>query len=950
MRSEAMSDIQNLIKLAVRNDFLAQFETFLKVEDKATGNLEHPKANIHQQRLAEVDEVARSLNRPCRIIGLKPRQKGSSTASVGMGYVRLKRKRAKGLIAGGAHFQGQNLFGMLGTYAATDELDPGMCKVMDKDARFSNGSLMTRITLATESPGRSGTYRFMLVTEAALLARDGVANADNVLDGLLKCVPYEPDTTIILESTAYGACYDKETEVLTDQGWKLFSDLDGSEAILTKDPSTNDVYYQPEWKHQVHRHKGEMVVFEGSNVNLRVTPNHSMWMARQKGKMKMSRADSVRGRSTDYYFERKLGNWKAEGMESVTIPAYRHRQGAGWRTLEEKVVPIDVWLKFLGHFLTDGHVTWNDGNKRVVLTQVKFQDAFRESAQAMAAAMGCEVREEKHENGIRLSLINAQLASYLKDFTQPKRIPRDLLMGLSRDQCRKFIGWLYDGDGCHHRRDSANENGKDYGRIYAGVDKGFSDDLQELYLKAGYGAAERVKRVSDPNHNDTYIASFTHEDRACLKCSNPPRFEDGCDETVYCVTLPKDHLLMVRRRGQSVWCGNSGYFYDVWQGGITIDEFKAGKSGYVKVFSAWYEFADSRRDPASVDIYGWDSLRPDEVAYFDDLRDRLGVTVDLEQAAWVRWAVKEECKGDWDKFRQDYPSDDVTAFLTSGRCVFAAEAIRHQERVAGERPREFGRLEYHERGDRVNWIGCPEGQATCVRWEHPRVGCTYTISVDVMTGADQAGGDDPDSHSILVHREGYLQNGRWIEPALVMRNIMVPGSKPGSLCCWWNIDVVEELVWRMARYYQAVVVPEMNMDRGLVELLKLRGDVEIYEREMFNRREQVRTKALGWVTDVKTRPMIIEKLAGTLREAGRGEIGAGYEVRCPWIIQQLKNFGTKPNGRMEALVGKDDDVLSLAIGNYTLGCGIPWRERTVSDDWLPPDLRGASRVGARRCV
>jgi hypothetical protein len=377
---------------------------------------------------------------------------------------------------------------------------------------------------------------------------------------------------------------------------------------------------------------------------------------------------------------------------------------------------------------------------------------------------------------------------------------------------------------------------------------------------------------------------------------------------------------------ESTAYGANGYFYDVWQGGITIDEFRAGKSGYVKAFSAWYEFEDSRRDPRSVDIYGWDSLRGDEMAYVQDLRERLGVEIDLDQAAWVRWAVKEECKGDWDKFKQDYPSDDVTAFLTSGRGAFGAEAIKHQEAVARIRKPEYGVLEYREGPDRVQWAATAEHQATCVRWETPRVGCSYSISVDVMTGADQTGGDDPDSHSILVHRDGYMQHGEWVEAALVMRNMMVTGTKPGSLCCWWNIDVVEELVWRMARYWQAVIVPEMNMDRGLVELLKLRGDVDIYQREMFNRREQVRTTALGWMTDVKTRPMIIEKLAMTLRESGRGEVGVGYEVRCPWIIQQLKNFGTKPNGRMEALVGKDDDVLALSIGNYTLGCSAPWRE------------------------
>ena len=142
----------------------------------------------------------------------------------------------------------------------------------------------------------------------------------------------------------------------------------------------------------------------------------------------------------------------------------------------------------------------------------------------------------------------------------------------------------------------------------------------------------------------------------------------------------------------------------------------------------------------------------------------------------------------------------------------------------------------------------------------------------------------------------------------------------------------------MARYWQALIVPEMNMDRGLVELLKLRGDVDIYEREIFNRRENTRSKALGWVTDKQTRPMIIESLAATVREAGRGEIGKGYEIRCAWILKQMKNFGTRPNGRMEALVGHDDDVLSLAIGNQLLDMAIPWRERE-REAWVPRELR-----------
>ncbi len=575
-----MFDETEIIREAVKWDAAAWFESFTKIVKKS-GELARPTANIHQQRINEAVKAAHEVGRPCRINGLKPRQKGSSTISVAVGHNRLKAKLARGLIAGGKHFQGKNLFRMLKTYANNDELDPKACNVMDMEARYASGSTMERITLATGDAGRSGTYQFLLITEAAYLADEGVANADVVMDGLVKCVSYEPDTIIILESTANGA---------------------------------------------------------------------------------------------------------------------------------------------------------------------------------------------------------------------------------------------------------------------------------------------------------------------------------------------------------------SGYFYDNWQDGITLEEFKSGKNGYINIFSAWFEFEDSWMEPASEGVESEDDYTEAEAEY----AEKWGLS--MGQVAWMRWAIREECSRDFDKFQQDYPSDPDTAFLRSGRCVFSQEGLEHQEKIVKIRPFEHGYLQYNEKADRVDYVRSRENQSRSLRWETPRVGCRYLVSIDPMTGEDQTGGDDPDSHSVLVHRQGYFQHGQWIEAALVMRNTLVPGKKPGSMCCWWNIDVLEEEVWRAAKYWQALIVPEMNMDRGLVELLKLRGDVDIYEREIFNRRENVRTKALGWMTDKQTRPMIIETLATTIRESGRGEVGVGYEVRCPWIIKQLKNFGTKKSGRMEALVGHDDDVLSLAIGNQLLDMATPWWEQE-REEWLPREYR-----------
>ncbi len=582
MIPRGMKGLDESIREACRWDAAAWLESHGKIRRK-DGELVRPRCNEYQRRIAEVIEWCHAHGRPCRIVALKPRQKGSSTICVAAAHCRLMAKTGRGLIAGGAHFQGQNLFRILRTCAEEDELDPGACKVLGTEARYKNGSTLERITLSNQNAGRSGTYQVLLVTEVAYLAEEGVANAGTVLNGLLKCVPHEPDTLIIQESTAKGA---------------------------------------------------------------------------------------------------------------------------------------------------------------------------------------------------------------------------------------------------------------------------------------------------------------------------------------------------------------GGDFYETWMRGVSFEDFKAGKNGYVRVFAPWHEFADSRMDPAREGIATEADLTPAEA----ELAARWGL--DLWQAAWMRWALREECRGDMGRFGQDYPFDDETCFRKSGNCRFNAEGLRYQEERARACPAEYGVLEYEPRADRVSFRPAPEEEARCVRWEKPRPGCRYLVSVDTMTGASQTGGADPDSHSVLVHRAGYVDRStrQWVEPALAARNMLHEDST--GRACRWDIDVLEEEVWRMARYYGGcMIVPEMNMDRGLVELLKLRQDAYLYRREIFNRREGMITEAYGWQTDRRTRPMIVETLARAIREAGRGKEGEGYEIRCPWILYQARNFIVKASGRAEAAQGHhDDDILALAIGLQLIDQATPYHE-TAREAWLPRDLR-----------
>jgi hypothetical protein len=298
-----------------------------------------------------------------------------------------------------------------------------------------------------------------------------------------------------------------------------------------------------------------------------------------------------------------------------------------------------------------------------------------------------------------------------------------------------------------------------------------------------------------------------------------------------------------------------------------------------------------------------------------------------------------------DIYAQEYECDSRVS-----RCAFTTDALNLQDTFVGIRPSEFGYFSNTgtDEEPRIIWNPSSEGQAMSVRWEQPRVGCRYLVSVDSASGADQTGGEDPDSHSILVHRAGYIaaETGQWIPPAIVARNMMVPANKPGMLCCWWAEDVLEDQVFMLCKAYNAFLVPEVNHDRGLIEAMKRRG-ITIYEREQFNHRDNMTMKALGWKTDADTRPRIIARLEVITRETLRGDIGGGYEIRCPWILEQMRNFGTKANGRMEALSGHDDDVLSLAIGSFLIDAATPYHEQ-MRERWLPADIRNSRSVPSGR--
>lgn len=873
------------------------------------GQGDNPKLNILQVRVLEHYRHCQAQGKPCLIMILKPRQRGASTIAELVAYHHMrKHPNLNGSLMGDIGATSDKVFEMYRRYAENDEYpwQDGLGHLQAKDEEnnqadsitLPNGSKWWKETAGSKNAGRSGTLQVYHGDEVAYFTQD---TGKDPLNAVLNSFNMDLPTALgFLTSTANGMCYDGETEILTDEGWKLFKDLHGSEGILTKNPTTNVAYYQKTWAPVVQRYKGPMVHFEAQSVNQVVTPNHKMWVAKQKGQMKLCRADTLAGKTTDYVFDRAF-QWDREGLTHVTIPEYTHIQGAGLRTLPPIRVPIGIWLPFLGHWLSDGNVRFGIGCKQVVLTQTKFPELFRASAQALADVIGCDLRQELHKNGWRFSLINAQLARYLKEFSRPKRIPRELLMGMSREQCRTLLDAIYEGDG-----DQRRHNGQqtiDYGRIFVGPDKALQDDIQELALKAGYATnaygKDRDRKVT-----------FTESTRAMMRHDKPPRVVQGFDGIVYCVSLPEHHLLMVRRKGTAQWSGNSGDFYAMW-----MDK----GNDWCKIFAAWYEFPECSRPFES------DADREEFVRTMtdDEIEEQNLYKVTLEQLHWRRQTIKNRCKGDVGKFRQEYPSSEEGAFLSSSRLRFDEIALKRMMSFAeANDDRQKGNLRLQgESRSSATWIPDPRGSVS--RWEEPRFGCRYLVAVDTCSGRDQQKSTtaDPDYHSAQVWRAAYVSPDGVLQPPAL---VALHHSRDDT-------DILAETVAAMAVYYgKCLIVPERNGMGGLhivKVLVKMRQNV-FRRGALVQRRkqetEEERLDQYGWDTDQATKKWIVDEAAPLIRQEG-------LVIKAPEVIQELMWFVVSHDGKCAAMPGRHDDhVIGACIALYNLGGATEFRLNRVN--------------------
>lgn len=200
-----MPSARELVQQKLDHDYEFFARNALKIVG-TDGMLRPLEPKTMQRRIYESAAAQRAAGRPVRLIVVKARQMGSSTACAGMVIQRtIRREHHRSVIIGHDNKTAGNLFDVaeLMYKQLPAELQPVItAHRRTQEAKVLGfgriGSVLTVDNARVQDAGRGFTYRTVLATEAAFYPYP------EKLTSVLNAVPDDPDTMVIIESTAYG--------------------------------------------------------------------------------------------------------------------------------------------------------------------------------------------------------------------------------------------------------------------------------------------------------------------------------------------------------------------------------------------------------------------------------------------------------------------------------------------------------------------------------------------------------------------------------------------------------------------------------------------------------------------------------------------------------------------------------------------------------------------------
>lgn len=324
------------------------------------------------------------------------------------------------------------------------------------------------------------------------------------------------------------------------------------------------------------------------------------------------------------------------------------------------------------------------------------------------------------------------------------------------------------------------------------------------------------------------------------------------------------------------------YFKELW------DMAVKGESDFIPVFVGWNELDDYKMPYTGF-----------ELTDYEKNLQRI-YNLSLEQLSWRRWCIKNNCGGDEQQFKQEYPINPQEAFISSGNCVFDKEIVINRIQEVSK-PIKVGYFEY--KYDDTMPVG---KKITDIRWVNDKNGYIELYELPNLykycIGGDTAG-DGSDWFT------GHVLNAKTGKQVARLRHQM-------------DEDLYVRQMYCLGHYYQyknqrtGVITPalmciESNFSSFPNKELVRLGYSNMFVREKEDKYTGIMDKSYGFKTTSITRPVIIAELVKIVRESVE-------LINDKLTLEEMLTFVRNEKGRPEAQQGAHDDlVMGLAIAYYS---------------------------------
>lgn len=360
-----------------------------------------------------------------------------------------------------------------------------------------------------------------------------------------------------------GKCFHPSTEIMTDHGWRLVAEIVPGDKVATLNPTTRELEWQAVEQTHAYPFDGDLVHVKHRSAEQMITPNHRIVVSHDGG----VNLELIEPGQTRAHFHMLAQAKPVTGIRDLLITIASEREYGRDREIVWDNVPFNAkaFFRFFGLWLGDGYtVTRTDDHPAndffgFAVKKVRKVDAIRRAL----IDLKINFTETPSTEGriTHFYCYNFALLGFLKKLgkASEKHIPT-WMFEYDAALLEELYNGLMDTDGC--RQGKGQE-------VYYTISARLAGDFQRLCLHTGRSAISVFKpggeKVTINGRESVSSDSWTlcvlqpgkwmYGERGTTNSN--VIFKSAYAGYVYCVGVPKHHIIYTRYNGKPVWSGNS---------------------------------------------------------------------------------------------------------------------------------------------------------------------------------------------------------------------------------------------------------------------------------------------------------------------------------------------------------------------------------------------------------